>query len=101
MMDSPVAHEARFIPAEPAAVVEREAGLHRNLTPGQLAMIGIGSTIGTGLFLGSAISVKLAGPGVILSFIGGACIALTMMWALAEMAAAHPAAGSLGLIGCA
>ncbi len=62
-----------------------------------MAMIGIGSTIGTGLFLGSAISVKLAGPGVILSFIGGACIALTMMWALAEMAAAHPAAGSFGL----
>jgi amino acid transporter, AAT family len=97
MMDSPVANEARFTPVEPAAVVEREAGLHRNLTPGQLAMIGIGSTIGTGLFLGSAISVKLAGPGVILSFIGGACIALTMMWALAEMAAAHPAAGSFGL----
>jgi AAT family amino acid transporter len=97
MTDSPVAQEAMLTPAEPAAVVEREAGLHRNLTPGQLAMIGIGSTIGTGLFLGSAISVKLAGPGVILSFIGGASIALTMMWALAEMAAAHPAAGSFGL----
>jgi amino acid transporter, AAT family len=97
MRDSPVAHEMAPSPAEPAAVVEREAGLQRNLTPTQLAMIGIGSTIGTGLFLGSAISVKLAGPGVILSFIGGACIALTMMWALAEMAAAHPAAGSFGL----
>jgi L-asparagine transporter-like permease len=60
-------------------------------------MIGLGSTIGTGLFLGSAISVKLAGPAVILSFVGGACIAVTMMWALAEMAAAHPAAGSFGL----
>ncbi|PYU73800.1 MAG: amino acid permease [Acidobacteria bacterium] len=80
-----------------AKVVEREAGLERNLTPGQLAMIGLGSTIGTGLFLGSAISVKLAGPAVILSFVGGACLAVTMMWALAEMAAAHPAAGSFGL----
>jgi AAT family amino acid transporter len=80
-----------------ASIVEREEGLHRKLTPGQLAMIGIGSTIGTGLFLGSAISVKLAGPAVILSFAGAACIALTMMWALAEMAAAHPAAGSFGL----
>src|SRR5216684_5582997 len=77
-----------------AEVVEREAGLRRNLTPGQLAMIGLGSSIGTGLFLGSAISVKLAGPAVILSFVVGACIAVTMMWALAEMAAAHPAAGS-------
>src|SRR2546427_6881411 len=82
---------------EPAEAIEREAGLQRNLTPGQLAMIGLGSTIGTGLFLGSAISVKLAGPAVILSFVGGACIAVTMMWALAEMTAAHPAAGSFGL----
>jgi len=52
-------------------MVEQEGGLHHNLTPAQLAMIGIGSTIGTGLFLGSAISVKLAGPAVILSFVGG------------------------------
>ena len=81
----------------PAEAVEREAGLQHTLTPGQLAMIGLGSTIGTGLFLGSAISVKLAGPAVILSFVGAACIAVTMMWALAEMAAAHPAAGSFGL----
>jgi L-asparagine transporter-like permease len=80
-----------------AKIVAREEGLHRKLTPTQLAMIGIGSTIGTGLFLGSAISVKLAGPAVILSFVVAACIALTMMWALAEMTAAHPAAGSFGL----
>ncbi|HYL85746.1 MAG TPA: amino acid permease [Candidatus Angelobacter sp.] len=80
-----------------AVIVGREAGLQRHLTPAQLAMIGLGSTIGTGLFLGSAISVKLAGPAVILSFAIAACIALPMMWALAEMAAAHPAAGSFGL----
>ena len=80
-----------------AGIVEREAGLHQDLSPRQVAMIGLGSAIGTGLFLGSAISVKLAGPAVILSFVGGACIALTMMWALAEMTAAHPAAGSFGL----
>ena len=83
--------------AAPVEVVKREEGLQRKLTPGQLAMIGLGSTIGTGLFLGSAISVKLAGPAVILSFAGAACIAVTMMLALAEMAAAHPAAGSFGL----
>jgi L-asparagine transporter-like permease len=79
------------------ALPEREAGLHRNLTPWKMAMIGLGSCIGTGLFLGSALSVKLAGPAVILSFAAAALIALTMMWALAEMAAAHPAAGSFGL----
>ncbi|HLB90451.1 MAG: amino acid permease [Acidobacteria bacterium] len=83
--------------SRPTTMAAREAGLQRNLTPAQLAMLGLGSTIGTGLFLGSAIAVKLAGPAVILSFIAGGCIALPMMWALAEMAAAHPAAGSFGL----
>jgi AAT family amino acid transporter len=83
--------------AEQSSIVEREAGLHRKLTARQVAMIGLGSTIGTGLFLGSAISVKAAGPAVILSFLGGAVITLTVMWALAEMAVAHPAAGSFGL----
>src|SRR5258708_35069832 len=67
---------------EPAKAIAREAGLERNLTPGQLAMIGLGSTIGTGLFLGSTISVKLAGAGGILSFLAAASISVTLMWAL-------------------
>src|SRR3989441_8092701 len=97
MSEPSIEHPPASVTSSPTTMVEQEGGLHRNLTPAQLAMIGIGSTIGTGLFLGSAISVKLAGPAVILSFVGGACIAVTMMWALAEMAAAHPAAGSFGL----
>jgi L-asparagine transporter-like permease len=80
-----------------AEVVQRESGLRRELRPHQVAMIGLGCTIGTGLFLGSAISVKLAGPAVILSFFAGALIALTVMWALAEMSVEHPAAGAFGL----
>ena len=60
-------------------------------------MIGLGGAIGTGLFLGSAISVRLAGPGVILSYAAGAVIALLLAWALAEMAVAHPVAGSFGV----
>ena len=80
-----------------AAVLDRESGLRRNLTPRQLSMIALGGAIGTGLFLGSAISVRLAGPGVILSYAAGALIALALMWALAEMAVAHPVAGSFGV----
>ena len=79
------------------AVIERESGLQRKLSARQVAMIGLGCTIGTGLFLGSAIAVKLAGPAVLLSFLGGAFIALTVMWALAEMSAEHPTAGAFGL----
>jgi amino acid transporter, AAT family len=82
---------------QPATAVERESGLHRKLSTRQVAMIGLGSTIGTGLFLGSAISVKLAGPSVILSFLIGAFIALPVMCALAEMSAAHPTAGAFGV----
>jgi L-asparagine transporter-like permease len=83
--------------ADREALLDREAGLYRKLTPWQMAMIGLGSSIGTGLFLGSGHAVKLAGPAAILSFLVAALVALSMTLALAEMAAAHPAAGSFGL----
>lgn len=60
-------------------------------------MIALGGAIGTGLFLGSAVSVHLAGPGVILSYAAGSLIALALMWALAEMTVVHPVAGSFGV----
>src|SRR5260221_14499777 len=74
---------------------KREAGLHKRLSSRQVAMIGLGCTIGTGLFLGSAISVKLAGPAGILSFAAGRVDAASVVWALAEMAVGQPTAGSL------
>src|SRR3984893_13311371 len=82
---------------EHGKIIDREAGLHRHLTPRQLSMIAMGGAIGTGLFLGSALSVRLAGPGVILSYTAAAGIALALMWALGEMAIAHPVAGSFGV----
>lgn len=99
MPERKVERQAEAAPrnADPNAIAEREAGLQRNLTPRQLSMIAIGGAIGTGLFLGSAISVKLAGPGVILSYTGGGAIALCLMWALGEMTVAHPVAGSFGV----
>ncbi len=60
-------------------------------------MIAIGGAIGTGLFLGSALAVHTAGPGVILSYVIGAAIALLLTLALSEMAVAHPTAGSFGV----
>src|SRR5260370_40781234 len=59
---------------DPTAIIEREEGLRQELSPWQVAMIGLGSSMGTGLFLGSAISVKLAGAAgsVWLSW-GGGC----------------------------
>ncbi|MDR3565815.1 MAG: amino acid permease [Negativicutes bacterium] len=77
-------------------LVEREQGLHRGLTQPQLTMIGIGGAIGTGLFYGSGFAVGMAGPGVLVSYLIAAVVALIMMGALSEMAVAHPSAGSFG-----
>src|SRR2546426_3665404 len=60
-------------------------------------MIAIGGAIGVGLFLGSTVTIGLAGPGVIVTYIIGAAIALVMGYALAEMAVVHPLAGSFGV----
>jgi amino acid transporter, AAT family len=82
----------------PAAVlVPTEEGLQRRLTSRQLTMIAIGSAIGVGLFLGSTVTIGLAGPGVIITYVIGAAIALVMGYALAEMAVVHPLAGSFGV----
>jgi L-asparagine transporter-like permease len=71
--------------------------LTRQLSAPQLAMLAIGGAIGTGLFLGSALAVRTAGPGVILTYVIGAVIALLLMRALGEMAVVHPTAGSFGI----
>ena len=60
-------------------------------------MMAIGGAIGVGLFLGSSVTIRLAGPAVILSYLLGAGIALIMSYALAEMAVVHPVAGAFGV----
>src|SRR6202050_1252133 len=77
--------------------IEKGEQLSRLLTPGQLSMIAIGGAIGTGLFLGSSLAVRVAGPGVIISYLIGAGVALLFMSALSEMAVVHPTAGSFGV----
>jgi AAT family amino acid transporter len=77
-------------------IMDREQGLARTLTQRQLTMIGLGGAIGTGLFMGSGIAIGYAGPGVLLSYLVAAAIALIMMYSLSEMAVTHPTAGSFG-----
>ena len=72
-------------------------GLHRSLGQRQLTMMAIGGAIGVGLFLGSGVTIRLAGPAVILSYLLGAGIALIVSYALAEMAVVHPVAGAFGI----
>jgi AAT family amino acid transporter len=74
-----------------------QEGLKRALVPRQIAMMAMGSAIGVGLFLGSTVTIRLAGPAVIVTYLFGALIALVMGYALAEMAVVHPVAGSFGV----
>lgn len=83
--------------SERAASFAKEEGLSRELSTRQMAMIAIGGAIGTGLFLGSSLAVRTAGPAVLLCYLLGAGIALLLMGALSEMAVAHPTAGSFGV----
>ena len=62
-------------------------------------MVAVGGSIGTGLLLGSAAAIGLAGPAVILSFLLAAAINFLVAMALGELASSHPAAGSFGLYG--
>lgn len=77
-------------------IMDREGGLQRGLTTGQLTMIAIGGAIGTGLFLGSGFAIGFAGPSVLISYAIGAVIAFLLMGCLAEMTVAHPTSGSFG-----
>ncbi|MGD7002578.1 amino acid permease [Corynebacterium halotolerans] len=72
----------------------QDTGLKRGLKSRHLQLIALGSSIGTGLFLGSGASIQLAGPAVLLAFaVAGAMIFLIMRM-LGEMAVAHPVSGS-------
>ena len=59
-----------------------------------LTMMGLGSAVGAGLFLGVGLGIQMSGTSVLISYaVAGALIAL-VMWMLGEMAAARPSLGS-------
>ena len=76
-----------------------ESGLRHQLSAGQMTMVAVGGSIGTGLLLGTAAAIELAGPAVILSFVLAAFISWIVALALGELASTHPAAGSFGVYG--
>jgi len=79
--------------------ISQEHGLHHQLSAGQMTMVAVGGSIGTGLLLGSAAAIEMAGPAVILTFLLAAFINWTVTMALGELASTHPAAGSFGVYG--
>lgn len=69
-------------------------GLTRGLGTFPLAMLGVGATVGTGVFFVMHEAVPLAGPAVIVSFVLAALAAGLTAVCYAELASAVPVSGS-------
>ncbi|MGD7002485.1 amino acid permease [Corynebacterium halotolerans] len=68
--------------------------LGKGLKPRHLTMMGLGSAIGAGLFLGTGVGIRAAGPAILLAYIVAGAIVVLVMQMLGEMAAARPSSGS-------
>ena len=79
------------------ATAPADTRLGHALKPRQLIMMGLGSAIGAGLFLGSGVGVQAAGPAVLLSYLVAGALVIIVMNALGEMAAAKPTSGAFSV----
>jgi aromatic amino acid transport protein AroP len=70
--------------------------LHRGLKSRHIQLMALGGAIGTGLFLGVAETVRLAGPSVLLGYAIAGLVAFLIMRQLSEMMVDEPVAGSFG-----
>lgn len=64
------------------------------LSAWQLTMMSLGTVIGGSFFLGSAVAIHTAGPGIIISYLLGGALIYVILFALSEMTVADPAPGS-------
>jgi aromatic amino acid transport protein AroP len=71
-----------------------EHHLKRGLSNRHIQLIALGGAVGTGLFLGVAQTIKLAGPSVILGYAIAGIMAFFIMRQLSEMVVDQPVAGS-------
>lgn len=68
--------------------------LHRGLKNRHIQMIALGGAIGTGLFYGSATTIQLVGPAIIVSYLLGGTAIFFIVRALGEMCVDQPVAGA-------
>ncbi|WP_437583009.1 amino acid permease [Paramicrobacterium sp. CJ85] len=80
--------------SEVPTITTTTKGLHPGLSRRQISMMGLGSAIGAGLFVGSGQAISIAGPAVLLSYVIAGAIVLLVMAMLAEMVAANPSSGA-------
>ena len=72
----------------------QNGGLRRGLSNRHIQMIALGGAIGTGLFYGSAASIGMAGPSIVLSYVLGGVVIFLIMRALGEMSVHTPVSGA-------
>jgi APA family basic amino acid/polyamine antiporter len=100
-MNSSGSFRDRLLRRKPVAALVDESGgdteggeLSRSIGLFQLTMLGVGATIGTGIFIVLNEAVPISGPGVVASFvIAGITAALTSL-CYAELASTIPVSGS-------
>lgn len=73
---------------------QTDGTLKRGLKNRHIQLIALGGAVGTGLFLGIAQTIKMAGPSVLLGYAIGGLIAFLIMRQLGEMVVEEPVAGS-------
>lgn len=80
-----------------SSIMEKSEGnLNRSMKPHQIMMLGVGGTIGTGLFIGSGYVINQAGPGgTFLAYGFGALIMYLMMRCMGELLVEMPVAGGI------
>src|SRR5579863_5280124 len=83
---------ARVNPGNPRAAPS--SGLRHSLKQRHMTMISLGGVIGAGLFVGSGVVIKAAGPAAVFSFVITGLLVVLVMRMLGEMAVALPAVGS-------
>jgi aromatic amino acid transport protein AroP len=74
--------------------VDGKNELKRGLKSRHIQLIALGGAIGTGLFLGIAQTIRMAGPSVLLGYAAAGVIAFLIMRQLGEMVVDEPVAGS-------
>ena len=70
------------------------SGLRKQLTAFDIALLGIGSVIGTGIFVATGQGSQLAGPAITISYIIAAITSALCALTYAELATMFPVAGS-------
>ncbi len=73
---------------------QSDRSLKRGLKNRHIQLIALGGAIGTGLFLGIAQTIKMAGPSVLLGYAVAGIVAFFIMRQLGEMVVDEPVAGS-------